>query len=403
VTTIEELRAQGHVRLGTPRRGFRWRTADGRPISRADAERLRALRLPPAWKDVHASPRPGAKVQAVGRDVAGRWQYRYHPDFRRRREEAKYRRLLRFAEALPRLRRTIDRDLARPGLPREKVLACGVRILMSCFMRAGSERHMRENGTFGVATLRAKHVHVGGSRVRFDFPGKSGRRHVRELRDPRVARVVKQLLAVRGRDLLKFEADDGFVDVRRRHLNAYVREVTGGPFTSKDFRTWAGTLVCACELARRAPEVIPGRTSVKRTVTAAVKATAEVLGNTPAVCRSSYINPGVLGAFERGRVLARYVDAVGELASHLGGLHGTERALLELLAAAARRAPEPPARDRASGRRTPAGKPPEPTRGATISLRDPAGGAPWRPKSAGSGSAARWTSPIRRSRPWRPR
>lgn len=366
MSAIDNLIRTGHRRLGTPKAGFSWRTADGKPVSRVEAERLHALRLPPAWSDVRASPSAGAKVQAIGKDKAGRWQYRYHPEFTRRREQAKYRRLLRFAEALPRLRRAVDRDLARPGLPREKVLACGVRIVMTCFMRAGSEVHMRENGSFGVATLRAKHVKVSGSRVRFDFPGKSGRRHVRELRDARVARVVKQLLAVAGRDLLKFEADDGFVDVRRRHLNAYLREVTGGPFTSKDFRTWAGTLICACELARRAPELIPGRTSAKRTVSAAVKATAEVLGNTPAVCRSSYINPGVLDAFERGRVLSRYVGAVEELASHLHGLHGTERALLELLASPAKVAFGTPRRDREPQRLAPAGKPRGPAHGATI-------------------------------------
>jgi DNA topoisomerase-1 len=331
MTTIERLQADGYRRVGTPRRGFDWRTPAGERPPRAELERLHALRLPPAWTDVRAARSPAAKVLAIGRDQAGRWQYRYHPAFTARRDEAKYRRLLRFAAALPRVRLLTDRHLALRGLPREKVLACAVRILMSCFMRAGSEVHMRRNGSYGVATLRARHVTVQGDLLRFDFPGKSGRRHVRELRDARIARVVRQLLKAPGRDLLKFEADDGLVDVRRRHVNAYVREITGGPFTAKDFRTWAGTLVCACELARRAPEMVPGRTSHKRTIAAAVKATADVLGNTPAVCRTSYISPRVLDAFQRGEVVARHFAALEDLTSHRRGLHGSEKALLSLL------------------------------------------------------------------------
>jgi DNA topoisomerase-1 len=340
MTTIERLRAHGYRRVGTPRKGFDWRAPGGGRPPGAELERLHALRLPPAWTDVHASRSPAAKVLAIGRDKAGRWQYRYHPAFTARRDEAKYRRLLRFASSLPRVRLLTDRHLALRGLPREKVLACAVRILMTCFMRGGSEVYMRENGSFGVATLRASHVAIEGDLVRFDFPGKSGRRYVRELRDARVARVVRQLLKVPGRDLLKFEADDGIVDVRRRHINAYIREITGAPFTAKDFRTWAGTLVCACELARRSPEMVPGRTSHKRMIAAAVKATAAVLGNTPAVCRSSYISPRVLDAFERGEVVARHFAALEDLTSHRRGLHASERALLDLLAAG-RRAPAP--------------------------------------------------------------
>jgi DNA topoisomerase-1 len=328
---LEKLVQGGYRRIGTPARGFRWVTANGKRVLGAERARLDALGLPPAWTDVHASEAPGAKLQAVGRDKAGRWQYRYHPDFRRQREAAKYRRLVRFAEALPRMRLAIDRDLGLPGLPREKVLACAVQIIMTCFMRAGSEVYMRENGSFGVATLRPRHVSVEKDLVRFDFPGKSGKRHVRELRDARVARICRALAKVPGRDLLKFEADDGYVDVRRRHVNAYIREVMGGPFTAKDFRTWAGTLIAACELARAKPEIVPGRTSTKRVVSAAVKATAHVLGNTPAVCRSSYINPGVLSSFERGKVVEDYVSSVEELVRHHRGLHAAEKALLALL------------------------------------------------------------------------
>jgi DNA topoisomerase-1 len=371
MTTIERLLRDGHRRLGTPSSGFRWVTADGGRLRAPDAERAHALRLPPAWTDVRVSRSAGEKVQAIGRDKAGRWQYRYHPEFTRHRDAAKYRRLLRFAAALPRARQAIDRDLRRRGLPREKVLACAVRILMTCFMRAGSEVYMRENGSFGVATLRGRHVEVRGDLLRFDFPGKSGQRHVRELRDRRVATVVRALLRIPGRDLLKFEADDGWVDVRRRHINQYVREIMGGTFTAKDFRTWAGTLVCACELARGERAVVPGRASRKRRVAAAVKATAHVLGNTPAVCRSSYISPSVLEAYARGKVVERFFEAVDELARHRGdGLHPSERALVGLLAAGARVAQDAGASGRPAARRRAA-----PPRGAVArraaALRSP--------------------------------
>jgi DNA topoisomerase I len=331
VRQLDLLREDGIRRLGTPRSGFRYVTASDRPAAKQDVARIHGLRLPPAWTDVFASTSPTAKLQAVGRDKAGRWQYRYHPEFVQRRADAKYRRLQRFAAELPRMRAAVERDLSLHGLPREKVMACTVRILATCFMRAGSERHMKENGSFGVATLRGKHVEVQGDLVRFDYPGKSGKRHVCELRDRKVARVVKELLEVPGRDVFKFEADDGWVDVRRRHINAYVKEIMGGPFTAKDFRTWAGTLICACELARRKPGMVPGRTSAKRTVSAAVKATAEMLGNTPAVCRSSYISPFVFSCFERGRVIADHLEAVAELGLHSRGLHPSEKALLKLL------------------------------------------------------------------------
>jgi DNA topoisomerase-1 len=292
---------------------------------------VHALRIPPAWTDVHVSPAPGAKLQAVGRDRAGRWQYRYHPAFRQRQEKAKYRRLLRFADALPRLRAAVDRDLRRRGLPREKVLALAAHLLAAAFMRAGSQVYADRNKSYGIATIKAKHVEVKGDVVRFDYPGKSGQRQVREVKDARVARLVRQLTKVPGPDLLKWVEPDGtVVDVRRRHINAYLREVMGGAFTAKDFRTWAGTLICACELARHAEAVVPGRTDRKRMVVAAVKATAAKLGNTPAVCRSSYIFPAVIEGFSKGRVVEKYFEAVEEL-SGVRGLHASEKALVELI------------------------------------------------------------------------
>ena len=217
---IEKLRETGLRRVGSPRRGFRWVKPDGRAAAAADVRRARGLRVPPAWTDVHVSPSDAAKLQAIGRDRAGRWQYRYHPGFVRRQASAKYRRLLRFAAALPRIRRAVDRDMGRRGLGRERVLASMVRILESCFMRPGSEAYAVANRSYGLATIRPRHVRLEGDTVIFDFRGKSGQRQVRELRDRRVARLVRELLALPGRDVFKFVQEGEVVDVRRRHLNA---------------------------------------------------------------------------------------------------------------------------------------------------------------------------------------
>ncbi|WP_242340621.1 MULTISPECIES: DNA topoisomerase IB [unclassified Anaeromyxobacter] len=337
---IERLEREGLRRVGTPRSGFRYLQANGRPAAAADVERIRALRLPPAWTDVRVSRAAGAKLQAVGRDKAGRWQYRYHPDFVRRQAAAKYRRLLRFADALPRVRARVERDFRRRGLGRERVLAGMTRILEATWMRPGSEAYARENGSFGLATVRPGHVRVTGDRVVFDYRGKSGQRQVREVRDRRIAHLVRELLAVPGRDVFKFVEGGQIVDVRRRHLNAYLRAAAGGSVTAKDFRTWAGTLLCASALAEAARELVPGRTSRKRLVQAAVKAVAQRLGNTPAVARGSYISPAVLEGFARGEVVSCGLspDDVLGLARG-GGLHAAERALVTFLRRAATRGP----------------------------------------------------------------
>ncbi|BDG01987.1 DNA topoisomerase IB [Anaeromyxobacter oryzae] len=338
---LERLQREGIRRLGTPRTGFRYVRPDGRPVPRADTERIRALRLPPAWTDVHVSPAPGAKLQAVGRDAAGRWQYRYHREFMKRQASAKYRRLLRFAEALPRIRAAVDRDMRRRGLVRARVLAAMVLVLERCFMRPGSEAYARENRSYGLATIRPRHVKIEGDRLVFDYRGKSGKRQVRELGDARVVRLVKELLAVPGRDVFKFVEDGEIVDVRRRHLNAYIRAAAGAPFTAKDFRTWAGTLLCATALAGARGEMVPGRTSSRSVATAAVKQVAQRLGNTPAVARSSYISPAVLDGFARGKVLRCALADAEVIEAPPGALHETERALVAFLREASPRAAPP--------------------------------------------------------------
>jgi DNA topoisomerase-1 len=338
MTQIERLEHEGIRRLGTPLRGFRYVRSDGRPVSRQERERIQALKIPPAWTDVAISPSVKSKLQAVGKDAAGRWQYRYHESFTRRQQEEKYRRIVGFARALPRMRRRVSADLRRKGLGRDKVLACMLRILGTCFIRPGSQVYAEENGSFGLATLRARHVKVVGDTVHFDFPGKSGQRQHRELRDRRVATIVRQLLKVPGRDVFKFVLDDGHVvDVRRRHLNEYIQEVMGSEYSAKDFRTWAGTLICACALARARQRVKQaaaegGPKVVKRTMVAAVREAAEHLGNTPAVAKSSYIYPSVLAMFEQGKVVDRYFESVEELTKYEGpALHCSEKALLDML------------------------------------------------------------------------
>ncbi|MEO8432673.1 MAG: DNA topoisomerase IB [Acidobacteriota bacterium] len=332
MTLVERLGRTGIRRLGSPAKGFRYVRADGRRPSASDIERALSLKIPPAWKNVVISAFPRSSLQALGQDAAGRWQYLYHPAHNVRREEEKFRRLVLFAEALPRMRRAVSRDLALPGLPREKVLAAILRILATCFLRPGSEVYAEENGSYGIATLRQKHVVVRGDVVQFDFPGKWGKQQHRELRDRRVARIVRELVRVRGEVFKYRDAEGRWIDIRRRHINDYIKEIMGEKFSAKDFRTWAGTLICACALARAGAETADTKTARKRKVVAAIKETAGLLGNTPAICRSSYIYPAVLSSFDRGRVIERYFETVEELVERRApALHGSEKALLRLL------------------------------------------------------------------------
>ncbi|HYM79992.1 MAG TPA: DNA topoisomerase IB [Candidatus Limnocylindria bacterium] len=342
MTILERLQTRGIRRSGSAPRGFRYRAVQGGAISAKTRERIAVLKIPPGWSDVVVSADAGAAVQAAGRDRAGRWQYLYHAGHVQKRGKRKLERLVRFIEALPNLRRVMDHDLKATGLPRERVLACIVRVLSTCFLRPGSKVYATENGSFGIATLRRRHVDVRGTQVRFDFEGKSQQRQTREIRDARVAKVVRALIAIPGHEVFKFIGEDGqIVDVRRRHINAYIKEVMGDSFSAKDFRTWAGTLICACVLARDATSDAAanggtqGATSARkreRRVRDAVKETARHLGNTPAVCRSSYIDGSILAHYQRGRMMNPYFDIVSDLASQRSRrLERCEAALLKLL------------------------------------------------------------------------
>src|SRR5215218_5396360 len=255
MTYLERLQQNGIRRLGTPKRGFRYQPANGR-LTQADLQRIYELKIPPAWTEVAINPAANGRLQAVGKDAAGRWQYLYHQNHRRAQELRKFQRLTKFALALPKMRATIRRHLRQPGLGRERVLAAVLRILSTCYMRPGSEVYASENGSYGIATLRRKHVSVKGDLIEFDFPGKSGVRQQRQLRDRQVARVVRATLKLPGFNVFKFENEGGqIVPVTRQHINDYIKEVMGESFSAKDFRTWAGTLVCACSLAREGKDM----------------------------------------------------------------------------------------------------------------------------------------------------
>jgi DNA topoisomerase-1 len=331
MTNLERLQNIGIRRVGTPKRGFRYQSQNGR-LTKADFERIEKLRIPPAWVDVAINPAAQGRVQAVGRDAAGRWQYLYHENHTRAQELRKFKRLIKFAQALPKMRATIRRHLRQPGLGRERVLAGVLRIVSTCYMRPGSEVYASENGSYGIATLRRKHVTVKGDLIEFDFPGKSGVRQRRQLRDRQVARLIRETLKIPGYNVFKFENGDGKpVPVTRRHINEYIKEVMGGSFSAKDFRTWAGTLVCACALARDGGEIPETKTAIKKKVVAAIKETSDILGNTPAVCRGSYVCPKIINAFEKGRVITSCVSIDNLIAYRGSGLHEAERALIRFL------------------------------------------------------------------------
>jgi DNA topoisomerase-1 len=332
MTNIERLQNIGIRRLGTPKRGFRYKPVSGR-LTKADLDRIEELKIPPAWTDVAINPAATGRVQVIGKDAAGRWQYIYHASHTRAQEQRKFKRITKFAQAIPEMRKTVARHLRQPGLTRERVLAAILRILSTCYMRPGSEVYANEHGSYGIATLRRKHVNVKGDLIEFDFPGKSGVRQQHQLRDRQVARVIRDTIKLPGFNVFKYQNGDGNpTKITRRHINEYIKEVMGTNFSAKDFRTWAGTLVCACALARVDDEIPEKKTARKKNIVAAIKETAEVLGNTPAVCRSSYVCPEIINSYEKGQVIDNCSSKLEDLISYRGrGLQDSEKSLLRFL------------------------------------------------------------------------
>jgi DNA topoisomerase-1 len=262
-------------------------------------DRIRSLAIPPAWTEVWICPKPNGHIQAVGRDQRGRKQYRYHPRWKAARDDGKYDRLIAFGRALPRLRRHVQADLARRGLPRAKVLAAVVRVMEVTLIRVGNKEYAKQNRSFGLTTLRDGHVRIGGATAMFEFRGKSGKVHRTGFRDRRLARIVRACQDLPGQQLFQYLDDDGQRHaVESSDVNGYIREAMGEDFSAKDFRTWAGTLAAARALL--ASEPCSGAAQAKRTINGCVKAVAGVLGNTAAVCRAAYIHPAVLQAYAEG-------------------------------------------------------------------------------------------------------
>ncbi|MDX2296800.1 MULTISPECIES: DNA topoisomerase IB [Streptomyces] len=316
-------------------RGFRYLDTAGAPLAAQDRARVVALVIPPAWRDVWICPWPNGHIQAVGTDAAGRRQYLYHEEFRRRQEEAKHAHVRQAARGLPRLRRAVAHDLALRGLCRDRVLACAARLLDLGFFRIGGERHLRDNASYGLTTLLREHATCARGEICLRYPAKSGRRQHRTLVDEPTYRVVRALLARRGGGprLFAYRQGGAWHDLRAEELNGYLREKAGRPLTAKDFRTWHATVLAAVALAVSAPVADGSRTARAKAVRRAVHEVSEYLGNTPAVCRASYIDPLVIERFEEGVTVADALRRLGEDGGygHPATRGAVERAVLRLL------------------------------------------------------------------------
>jgi DNA topoisomerase I len=319
-------------RAGT---GFAYFSADGTAVrDPATLDRIKRIGIPPAWEDVWIAPRADSHIQAIGRDARGRKQYRYHADFRGVRDGNKFEHVATFAAALPKLRRQVDRDMRRRGLPREKVLAAVVGLLDRTLLRVGNAEYARDNGSFGLSTLRDRHVEIDGDTLKFEFKGKSGKQWRLALRDRRIARIVKSCQDIPGQHLFQYLGPDGERQaIGSADVNRYLRTVTGADITAKDFRTWGATLLAAVALTRYPP--FDRETLAKANLREAIEYVAHELGNTPAICRKCYVHP---------RVQEGYLDGslVAAMARHRKGgryFDGLEAAVLAYLTQSPRRRP----------------------------------------------------------------
>lgn len=340
------------VKKGT---GFRYVDAEGKPVrDKETLGRIKSLVIPPAWADVWISPLANGHLQATGRDARGRKQSRYHPKWREIRDETKYERMTAFAEALPRIRERVTHDIGLPGLPKQKVLATIVSVMEATHIRVGNTEYARENKSYGLTTMRNKHVEVHGSDVTFSFQGKSGVKHTIDLHDRRLANIIKRCEDLPGYELFQYLDKEGETHtVDSQDVNDYLREISGEHFTAKDFRTWAGS-VLACDMLREIG-AYDNATQAKKNVVQAIAAVAAKLGNTPSVCRKCYVHPAVLEAYLNGTHLdpaskkAAEQEATDEkavqkqikqelkqqldekIATHSNALRDEEQALMDLL------------------------------------------------------------------------
>ena len=327
-------------------KGFRYTAPDGQPVRDKDTlARIKSLVIPPAWTNVWICTQANGHLQATGRDARGRKQSRYHPRWREVRDETKYERMALFATALPRIRERVEHDLERPGLPREKVLATIIRLMETTHIRVGNTEYAKENGSYGLTTMRNKHVEVHGSHIAFDFKGKSGVHHAINLNDRRLARIIRRCEEIPGYELFQFLDHEGNHHTIDSHdVNEYLREITGEHFTAKDFRTWAGSVLANDLLQQFEP--FTTATQAKKNVVQAITAVAQQLGNTPSVCRKCYVHPAILASYLSGHMSPEARAQVAEIkqeiaevkqkldeeiAGHEVALRREEEALVSLL------------------------------------------------------------------------
>ncbi len=322
------------------RDGFKYLAPDGSAVEdEKTLGRIKSLVIPPAWTDVWISKDPNGHLQATGRDAKGRKQSRYHPKWREVRDETKYERMLHFAAALPAIRERVEHDLKLPGLPRNKVLATIVSLLEATLIRVGNAEYARDNKSYGLTTMRNKHVEVEGAKIRFTFQGKSRVHHTIDLQNRRLANIIRRCADIPGYDLFQYlDSDGGHHSVDSADVNEYLREISGEHFTAKDFRTWAGSVLACVLLQQIGPHDTP--TQAKKNIAEAIKSVASRLGNTPSVCRKCYVHPAVLESYLGGSIAGGAVmgaareeleDEIEEEVGHSPALRREERALLDLL------------------------------------------------------------------------
>jgi len=313
---------------------FEYFDADGKPIrDETRLLRIRRLAIPPAYKDVWICPAPNGHIQATSRDARGRKQYRYHDRWREVRDENKYDRMIVFGQMLPKIRRQVNKDMGLRDLPRNKVLATVVHLLGRTFIRIGNEEYARENKSFGLTTMRNRHVDVKGAKLSFNFRGKSGVQHAIDLNDRRLANIIRKLQDLPGQDVFQYEDEAGEVrSVTSEDVNDYLHEVSGEEFTAKDFRTWAGTVLTAMALSAQGP--VESETQAKKNIKDAIAAVARILGNTPTVCRKCYVHPVVLESYLDGDMIEGLKQKTEEaLAEKLEDMRAEEAAVMAFLQA----------------------------------------------------------------------
>ena len=313
---------------------FEYFDTDGKPIrDETRVLRIRRIAIPPAYKDVWICPSPNGHIQATARDARGRKQYRYHERWREARDENKYDRMLVFGQALPKIRRRVNKDMGLRDLPRNKVLAAVVHLLGRTFIRIGNEEYARENKSFGLTTMQGRHVDVKGAKLSFSFKGKSGVKHEIDVDDRRLANIIRKLQDLPGQDIFQYEDETGEVrNVTSQDVNDYLQEITGEEFTAKDFRTWAGTVLTAMALSAQGP--VENEAQAKKNIKDAIAAVAKILGNTPTVCRKCYVHPVVLESYLDGDMIEGLKQKTEEaLAENLDDLRAEEAAVMAFLQA----------------------------------------------------------------------